>query len=149
MLAVFIARAVRNKELIRVLCARFLEQRVKIKAVRARTVCCIQSDDLHAGCRQCIDLLHRRRDIYITVVIYALDDADDRQVNFLFDVHNILAGIGTDAHSTALFCGKCKVAHKVVAVKRLIRQRLARDNYAAMDLVQNFLICHKNASFRF
>ena len=122
--AVLKAGAVRHEELIGIFLAHRLEEAVQRAAVRARAVRRVERDDLHPDLRQRVHLRHRRRDIDVAVFVNALDDADHRQVALLADVENIRHRIRADADGAALPGRKRHFAHKVIAVKRLIRQRL-------------------------
>ena len=96
-----------------------------------------------------VDLLHRDGDVHRRVRVILFNNADDRQIHDLLDLGDVAHRVGADADSAGLGGGLRHQRHDaaLLRVQRLVLQRLAGDDKAALDLVENLFVGHGGNSF--
>ena len=141
--------AVGHNELVGVL---FLDGADELGArlpVGAQGAGALHGQNVHAAGDELVNLLHRDGDVHRRAGVILFDDADDRQVHDLLDLGDVAHRIGADADSAGLCrrLGHQRHDAALFCIQRLMLQRLAGDDKAALDLVENLFVGHGKGSF--
>jgi len=109
----------------------------------------LHGQNVHAAGDELVDLLHRDGDVHRRAGVILFDDADDRQVHDLLDLGDVAHRIGADADSAGLGRRLGHQRHDAAffCIQRLMLQRLAGDDKAALDLVEDLFVGHGKGSF--
>ena len=113
-------------------------------AVRAQRTGALHGKDIHPAGHQLVHFLHGDGDVHGRAGVVLFDDADDRQVHYLFDLGNVPHGVGTDAHSPAHGGGFRHQGHHaaLLGVQRLMLQCLTGHDEPALDLCKQLFLIH-------
>ena len=109
----------------------------------------LHGQNVHAAGDELVNLLHRDGDVHRRAGVIFFDDADDRQVHDLLDLGDVAHRIGADADSAGLCrrLGHQRHNAALFCIQRLMLQRLAGDDKAALDLVEDLFVGHEKDSF--
>ena len=114
----FITGTVCHKKLIRIFGAYFCEELVQSLSIRSDAARTVRGNNIHAALHKRVNFPHGRRDIYVTVSVNFLNNADHRKIYRFLNFHNICDGVSSDADRAALFGRICHSGHNVRTVQR-------------------------------
>ena len=108
----------------------------------------LHGQNVHAAGDELVNLLHRDGDVHRRAGVILFDDADDRQVHDLLDLGDVAHRIGADSDSAGLCrrLGHQRHDAALFCIQRLVLQRLAGDDKAALDLVEDLFVGHEKDS---
>ena len=141
---IFKVVAVGHQQLVGILCLDGADEFRRGGAVRAERTGALHGEDVHTAGHQLVHFLHGHGDVHRGAGVVLFDDADDGQVHDSLDLGDVAHGVGADADGPAHGGGFGHQGHHaaLLGVQRLVLQRLAGDDQAALDLSKQFFLIH-------